>query len=238
MVRDAAADAAESEARVNPCLMDTHSFCARVASVKIRDESQRRRDVECFADARERAEKQHLRICLRMTGQPRYGRPSEQTADYRPTAIEFIGNKSTDWAQKCIYPHKNSHQFSEIFVAGNAGNIGANRNANRGKHLSVEIIEQRHRPKQRHHDPCVKGNFIRAAVHRKMFTLLLGPRLSMLFIGSRPSEHLSMTAWANRLYKAICVNKWFVAGVRGLLDSGSVHVLPVKKRARTQKGTL
>src|ERR1039458_10410496 len=68
--------------------MNAQRAGTRAARVKIRDERQRRRKVERLADAHERTTAKHLRIRLRVAGEPRHRRPDEQAADDRPAAVD------------------------------------------------------------------------------------------------------------------------------------------------------
>ncbi len=137
--------------------MNAHRPRARLTRMKIRDQRQGGRDVERFADAHERPAGKHLGISGAMAGRPRHRRPDEQAADDRPAAIEFVRDETPHRAQERVHPHEDGHERAEILIVGDAGNIGANRGADSGDHLPVEVIEHRHRPEQGDDCPGVGG---------------------------------------------------------------------------------
>ena len=156
--------------------MDSDGPGARAAGVKIRDQRQRGRNVERLADAHQRSQGEHLRIGLGMTGRPGHRRPDEQTADDHPAAVELVGQESAHRTQERIYPHEDGHERPKILVVGDARDVGTDVGTDGGDHLPVEIIQQGHRPEQRHHDPRIGGNFLRTRSHHRVVI----PKLSVL----------------------------------------------------------
>ena len=99
-----AAEAADDDADVDPHLVQADGAGSRVPGVKVRDERQRRGNVEGLADPHERARPQQLLVGRDVPGRPGDGRPDEQAAGDDVAAAVAVGDVAADRAQERVDP--------------------------------------------------------------------------------------------------------------------------------------
>jgi hypothetical protein len=126
-----------------------------VADVVLRDQRQRRRNVERLADPHQRPRDHEFVERRHMPGPPGDQRPDEKTAADDPAPAEAVGDVSTKWTQDRVRPLEATQHQTPVGPVRNGRNVADHRGLHRGEHLPVEIVEHRDRHQQRDDEPGV-----------------------------------------------------------------------------------
>ena len=161
-----AAEAADDDADVDSHLMETDGAGSRVSGVKVRDERQRRGNVEGLADAHERARPQELLVSRDVPGRPGDGRPHQQAAGDDVAAAVAVGDVAADRAEKRIDPLEQREDGAPVGLEPDVGDVAHHRELHRREHLPIEVVEQRDRHEQRDDHPRVPVHGRRGGSHQ------------------------------------------------------------------------
>jgi len=135
------AEAADNHAAVNGHLVQPDGAGASAACVVIRDERQRRRHVERFTDAHERAGHEQLVEACYVPGPPGHRRPHKQACADRETPAEPVGEVAADGAQERIHPLELPEHEAPVLLGADGRNIRHHGIFHRREHLAVEVVE-------------------------------------------------------------------------------------------------
>ena len=86
-----------------------------------------------------------------MARQPGHGGPRQQAANNDAAAAEAIGQKTGKGAQRSVHPKEHGGEQTKLRV-GHRDRF-RHRLAHRRQHDAIEVIQQRHEPKQAHTKP-------------------------------------------------------------------------------------
>ena len=153
VVGNVTAEAAQDHARVDRRLMHTHRAASRGARVVIRDQCQRGGYVEGLAETHQRARPQQLVVAGGVAREPCHHRPGGQASDDGHAAPQAIGDQSSQRTQERVHPLELPQHEAPVRVGLHACHILHHRELHRGEHLAIEVVQQRHRPQQRHGHP-------------------------------------------------------------------------------------
>ena len=123
--------------------------------MKIRNQRQRRRNVEGFANPHQRARREQLLVGGDMSSRPRDQRPYEQAAgDDVPAAVP-VGEISTNRTETCVHPLEEREDRAPAGLASDIGDVAHHRELHRREHLTIEVIQERDGNEERDDDPGV-----------------------------------------------------------------------------------
>ena len=134
----------------------------RRTDVVIRDEGQRRRDVERLANSHQRTHPEQLVVGGNLSRPPRHRRPHEQATANGVAPTKAVGDVAAQGTEKSIHPlelteHQPPQGFSVLGLT-KAGDVRHDRRLHRGQHLAIEIIQQGDRHQQNHDQPRRAAN--------------------------------------------------------------------------------
>src|SRR5689334_17916327 len=109
--------------------------------MKVRNERERRWNVERFTDAHERTGEKQTIVSFHMARRPRDERPDEETAADREAAAETIRDVTAERTEEGIDPFKLAEHSSPVLIRTDAGNVRHDGELHCREHLAVEVIQ-------------------------------------------------------------------------------------------------
>ena len=161
VVGGVAAEAADDDAAIDAHLVKADRARTRRTRVEVRDQRERRRNVERLADSHQRASGQQLLVAGDVSGRPGDQRPDEQAAGDDVAAAVAIREIAADRAEERVDPFEQRENRAPVRLEPDVGDVAHHRELHRREHLSIEIVEERDRHQQRDDEPGVAAGRMR-----------------------------------------------------------------------------
>ena len=123
MIGHVAAEPADDHTHVDPHLVETDRPRARLAPVEIRDQCQRRGNVERLADPHERTGREQLLVRAHMSRRPRDQRPHEQAAGDDVPSRVAIGEIPSNGTEQGVDPLEERQDRAPVRLEPDVGNV-------------------------------------------------------------------------------------------------------------------